>query len=222
MYNATFNKGQRRRKKRKPKTTDGKQNKRIAHLENILLPALEWKSRDINSFNAAITNVGYGNFPMFQLAQGDASDERVGDKVTLKSHNVSLSLTRADTSNIVRVIFAMTPSSTSLVLDDVLQYANYGVYGNAVFSSPYRKKASSTAKTYSILFDKVYNLTDDISTIVDKFKLKVPKKGRQVEFQGVASQMPDNYNLSLLAISDSTGIPHPIMDCSVRSKYIDL
>lgn len=222
MYNKTFNPGNKRRKRRKAKTTDGKQNQRIQKLENILLPSIEYKSKDINSFNVAVSSGGYANYPMFQLAQGSGHSERVGDKVTLKSMNCSLALSRSDASNIVRVILAATPSTTALTLSDVLEYSNYGVFGAAVFSSSYKRRATTSEQTYQILFDKVYNITDDITTLVDKFKLKLPKNGKVVEFNSVGQHMPDNWNVSLLAISDSTAVGHPLMDMSIRSKYIDL
>lgn len=222
MYNKTYNGGKKRSKKRKAKTTDGRQNQRIAKLENILLPSIEYKSKDINSSNVAVGSGGYANYPMFQLAQGSGHSERVGDKVTLKNMNCSLALTRADTNNIVRIIFAATPSTTALTLVDVLEYADHSVYGNLVFSSPYKRRATSSEKTYTILFDKCYNLTEEISTMVDKFKLKLPKNGKVVEFNSIGQHMPDNWNVSILAISDSTAVGHPVMNCNVRSKYFDL
>lgn len=222
MYNKTYNKGKSKWRPKKPKSTDGKQNQRIKKLENILYPAIEYKSKDINSTNVALSSAGYANHPMFQLVQGSGHSERVGDKVTLKNMNCSLALTRADTNNIIRIIFAVTPSTSALGLTDVLEYADHGVYGNLVFTSPYRRRASSSEKTYKILFDKVYNLTEEISTMVDKFRLKVPQKGKVVEFNSILQTMPDNYNVSLLAISDSTAVGHPIMNCTVRSKFYDL
>lgn len=222
MATKTFNKGQKKRRTKRAKGVNNRQNQRIAKLENLLLPTIEYKSRDIVTSGAIVNSAGYTNFPMFQLAQGEGVSERIGDKVTLMSHQVSLSLVKGDANNIIRVIFAVTPSDDHLSLSDVLEYSSYTTHSELVFSSPYKQRASNTAKSYKILFDKVYNLTDDINTLVDKFRLMLPKKGKQVNFSGVASQQPDNYNLSMLAISDSTSVVHPQLHAIVRSKYIDL
>lgn len=55
MYNKTFNKGKKYRRRKKAKSVNGKQNQRISKLENLLLPSLEYKSRDITTSNAAIS-----------------------------------------------------------------------------------------------------------------------------------------------------------------------
>ncbi len=224
MFNKTFNKGQKARRSRKPKTKNGQQDQRIKKLEQLVYPAVEYKSRDINTLQAAISSTAYVNYPMFQLEQGHGHSQRIGDKVTLKSMNCNLSLKKGDTTNVVRVIIAATPSTTHLVLSDVLTYSNTTTHGDAVFSSPYKRRATTAEKTYTILFDKVYNLTEEVDLIVDKFKCKIPggKKGKVCEFQAIGSQMPDNFNVSLMAISDSSAAGHPALSLNVRSKYIDL
>ena len=45
--------------------------KKIKKLENIAYPSIEWRSKDITTFDADVTNAGYANYPMFQLAKGD-------------------------------------------------------------------------------------------------------------------------------------------------------
>lgn len=223
MYNKTFNRGKKNRRSKKAKSTDGRQNQRIAKLENLLLPSLEFKSRDVTTSNAAISTSAYANYPMLQLEQGHGHSQRVGDKITLRSMNCKLALKKGDGTNVVRVILAATPSSTHLTLSDVLEYNNYTTHADMVFCSPYKRRAATAEKTYKIMFDKVYNLTEDVNTIVDSFKLDgIPKRGKQVEFQAIGSQQPDNFNVSLMAISDSTTSAHPQLSVIVRSKYIDL
>lgn len=221
-YSKTFNRGKKPVRKRRAKTKNGQQDARIKNLENLILPSIEYKSRDILCTDASVPSTGYVNYPMFQLEQGHGHAQRVGDKVTLKSMNCSLSLTRADGTNLVRIIMCATPSSTHLTAADVLEYSSQVTHGNMVFSSPYKRRAANAEKTYQILYDKVYNLTGDISTIVDKWKCSLPKNGKQVEFQAIGSQQPDNFNVSVIAISDSTTSTHPKMGLVCRSKYIDL
>jgi len=198
------------------------QNKRIKKLENIIYPSIEWKSRDVNAFAANITNAGYENYPMIQLAKGDSNSTREGDKVSLRHATLHLALTRGDTSNIVRVLVVATPSATHAGLSDVLEYHSTSSHGDMPFASPYQVKATNSEQTYKILADKVYQLKGDMSTLVTKIKLKLPKKGKNCEFVGDSSVSPNNYNISLLMISDSTATPHPTASYSFRVKYIDL
>ena len=208
--------------KQKALSKNKKQDKRIRKLENIVYPSIEWKSKDVNAFSANITNAGYQNYPMFQLAKGDTNSTREGDKVSLRYGTLHLSLTRGDTSNIVRVLVVATPSATYAGLSDVLEYHSFSANAEAVFSSPYQVKATNSEQTYKVLADRVYQLPSDKSTLTTKIKIKLPKKGRSCEFVGDGSVAPNNYNISLLMISDSTATPHPTASYSMRWKYIDL
>jgi hypothetical protein len=201
---------------------DAQQDKRIKKLENVVYPSLEWKTKDITAFDADVTNAGYANYPMFQLAKGDSNSTREGDKVSLRRGTLHLSLTRGDTSNIIRVIICATPSATHLSLSDVLEYHSYSSNADGVFSSPYQVKATNNEQTYTILADRVYQLPNDKSTVVAKIPIKIPKKGKSCEFFRDTSVSPNNYNISLLMISDSTGAPHPKASYVMRWKYLDL
>lgn len=196
--------------------------RRIVKLEDIIYPSIEWKNKDVAAFGQNVANTGYENYPMFQLAKGDTNSTREGDKVSLRHGTLHLSLTRGDTSNIIRVLIVATPSATFAGLSDVLEYHNFSTNGDAVFSSPYQVKATNSEQTYTVLADKVYQLKNDMSTVVDKIKIKLPKKGRSCEFVGDSSVAPNNYNISLLMISDSTATPHPKASYAMRWKYIDL
>ena len=214
--------GKRQYIKKKTSNIDKKQDRRIKKLENIVYPSIEWKNKDIKAVGTAISKDGYQNYPMFQLAKGDTNSTREGDKVSLRRGTLHLSLTRGDTSNIIRVLVVKTPSATYAGFSDVLEYHNFTTDSELVFSSPYQVKATNSEQTYTILADRTYQLKNDMSTVTDKIKLKLPKKGVNCEFVGDGSVMPNNYNISLLIISDSTGTPHPTASYVMRWKYIDL
>ena len=224
MPRNVFKRAQKKRKPKKAKSTDGKQNQRISKLERLVLPSIERKSRDIRAISAAISSSGYANQPMFQLEQGTANNQRIGDKVTLLSHQVNMSLVKAllDTTQTMRIMFIVTPSTTALTIDDVLEYGNYTTHADLVFSSPYKRKADTAENTYRVLFDKVYHFKDNQRVHTDKYQLMPNKNGKQVQFNSTGSVMPENYQLQLLAISDSTASPHPVISYVVRSKYLDL
>jgi hypothetical protein len=222
MPKNTFKGGKKKSKLRKAKTVDGRQNQRIKKLEQTVYPALEKKSRDIVAVSAPISSSGYANQPMCQIEQGDGANQRSGDKVTLKAHEVSMTLSAQDTTNSIRVLWIVTPSTTALGIDDVLEYGNYTTRGDLVFSSPYLRKPATAENTYKVLFDKVYHFESDRRLMTDKYLLDVPKAGRQLNFNSVGSVMPENYQLQILAISDSTASAHPAISYVCRSKYIDL
>lgn len=222
MPKNTYTKPQKRKKQKKAKSVNGRQNQRIAKLEKLVYPSIERKSRDIITSAAPIPSTGYSNEPMFQLEQGDANNQRVGDKVTLMSHDVSMTLASQDTTNSIRVLWIVTPSTTALNIDQVLEYGNYTTDGDLVFSSPYQRKASGAENTFRVLFDKVYHFESDRRLYTDKYQLIPKKSGKQLSFQSAGSVMPENYQLQILAISDSTASGHPTIGYVCRSKYIDM
>ena len=221
-YSKTYREKKKTKKRRRIKGKNNQQDARIKKLESMVYPSIEFKSNDILCTNAPISTSPYANYPMVQVAQGTASNQRIGDEIQLKSMDCSLSLTKGDSANVVRVIIAATPDDVNLVASDVLEYSNQTTHAELVFSSPYKKKSTNSAKTYTILYDKLYNIPADVSTIVDKFQCKLPKKGLTCHFQGLASQQPDNFNVSVIALSDSSATPHPAMGLVVRSRYTDL
>lgn len=214
--------GSKKAKAKKAKSTDARQNQRLSKLEKVVLGGVERKSRDINAFAAPISSSGYANQPMFQLEKGDGNNQRVGDKVTLLSHDVCMTLAAQDTTQSIRIIWLVTPSNTALSMTNVLEYGNYTTHGDAVFSSPYKRRASTSEGTYRIMFDKVYHFKDNQRLLTDKYQLIPNKNGRQCNFQSDGSVMPENYQLQLLAISDSAAAGHPAISYTCRSKYIDL
>lgn len=222
MPKNTFNGGQKVRKPRKAKSKNGQQDQRLAKLEKLVMPAIEYKSKDQINPDWTVSTTGRANYPMFALEQGDNNNERIGDKVTLLSHNISCTLRKGDLSNIIRVLWVVTPSTTAIGVSDVLEYANYTAHSDLVFSSPYKRRASTSETTFRVLFDKVYHFSEEQNTITDRYQLIPAKNGKQVQFNTVGSSMPDNYQLVMMAISDSAAAAHPALNVCCRSRYYDL
>lgn len=222
MGKNTF-KGGAKKIKRKNLKGDAKQNQRLKKLEKLVIPAIERKSKDQINPAWTVSSSGRANYPMFALEQGDGNNQRVGDKVTLMSHQVSVTAAAQDTTNSIRLLFVATPSTTPLTISNVLEYASYPSHGDLVFSSPYKKRASTSETTYKVMFDKVYHFEADRRLITDKFELRPGGiHGKQCNFNTDSNDMPENYQLIMMAISDSTAAPDPALNVCVRSKYIDL
>lgn len=209
--------------KKKNRKGEAKQNARIKKLENLILPAIEYKSKDQVNATWTVDSNGRVNYPMFALEQGDGNNQRIGDKVTLLSHALHMTIARGDSNQALRLMFVVTPSNTAITLNDVLEYSSWATYGDLVFSSPYRKRASTSETTYKVLFDKVYHFEDSLRLITDKVILKPGgAKGRQCQFNSTGNVQPENYQLLMMAISDSSAPADPAVNIVVRSKYFDL
>lgn len=210
------------KKKYKKLKGEKKQNERIKRIEKLVLPAIEVKSKDQVNSTWTVSSSGRANYPMFALAVGAEKNQRVGDKVTILSHQLNMTIAAADNTQALRLMFVVTPSTTALSISDVLEYSNYTTYGDLVFSSPYKRRASTAETSYNVLFDKVYHFEDSLRLITDRAILKCGKYGKEVQFNTSGSDQPENYQLIMLAISDSGSIPDPAVNIVVRTKYIDL
>ena len=220
-YSKTYKAPKKNKKAKKAKSKLGKLQKQLNAL-NDKVPKAEVKTVDINSFSTAVSSTAGANHPMVQIAQGNSAAQRDGDAIQLRSSTLNITLNKGDSSNIIRLIMAVTPSDSNLVLSDVLQYANLTSHGNLPFSSPLKTQPTTAEKTYEILFDKVYNLTEEVQTIVDRVKIDYGKKGKRLNFNATGSVAPENFNVSLMYISDSTASGHPTISYCFRSKFQDI
>ena len=160
MTNASksFRKARKPKKQRKARKKDARQDQRLKHLEQLVLPSIEYKTNDVTASQAPVGDVSipYVNQPMMQIAQGTGADERIGDKITVLSHNVTMKINSSDSTNVVRVIWVYTESTDTLAPSDILQYTSTADYG---LISPYKLKSTNNNIKYKILFDKIYKLT---------------------------------------------------------------
>jgi hypothetical protein len=220
-YSATYKKGRKNKRAKKAKSKFGKLAQKVQKLSNRL-PKIEMNVADINSFSTAVSSTAGANHPMIQIAQGNTSAQRTGDSVCLRSCQLNMVISKGDSTNILRIMLVATPSTSNLVLSDVLQYANLTSNGNLPFASPYKTQPTTAEKTYKVLFDKVYCVGDDQQTIVDRNLIQFGKKGKMLNFNAVSSVAPENYNISLLYISDSTASGHPTISYNFRYKFQDV
>jgi len=116
----------------KPRSKKTKLHEKVAKLEQLIYPGIDWKTKDTKAIAANIANTPYQNYPMCAIGQGSGNDQRTGDKVSLRHGTLYLSLTRGDTSNIIRVLLVKTPSSTFAGLSDVLEYHDVSTDGDLV------------------------------------------------------------------------------------------
>lgn len=206
---------------------DRKQDARIKALESMVMKTIENKQDEYNNSNLAVSSSGVRDGAFLQLNQNVGDNGRIGNSITLLKQQVDIFATQNTTSPIddwnrmrILVVEAMD-GSQPILLSDVLQYSSYTINGDLVFSSPYTTK-STTNRRYKVHMDKTFELNRlaNGATKVIKFVKKFGKSGKMVHFDD-GSSPPTNHQLSLLFISDSASLPHPLVSYSVRSTYKD-
>ena len=202
------------RRRRKPSLAT-----KVKKLSQIVNKTFETKTKDI-LYDLAIGTGGSNQPVQFALTQGDGSDERVGNKVTLKSVTLDATYVRADNYNRMRMILLQPLDGNEPVgLADVLKYNVYATHGNLVFSSPYTTR-TTTDRRYKILMDTTFEMNSFKNYAIKKGKITYSKGGKVIHYDGT-SVNPTSYNLQLLHISDSVAAPYPSAKLNIRFKYID-
>lgn len=227
----------RKYRKRRAKTTNGRQNQRLAKLEKTVFQSMERKSKtvywgsgtwNVSETGTALTNA---NYPALQLDRGAESDELIGNKINLLNQTIRFCLYGAaggteDTYNKVRLMICEPQGETQdLAISDVLTYAPANPMVNSaelVMCSPYTVKTAS-GKRYKVHYDRIFELNANNHQVVGKIKIKNGKNGKIVNFPEnlIGTQLPTDHNLCCFFMSDSGAIPHPKIELNVRSNYYD-
>lgn len=222
-----------RRKVRK----DKKQDSRIKSLEKMVYKTMENKQLNERVTNSAVDAVsafvatgfiqtGIGAEDGDQ--SGASAQARIGNTITLMNQKIKYTLEASalDVYNRVRVLIVESLDGNQLLgLGDILQYDDYGVFSNLVFCSPYTTK-TDTNRRYKVHSDRVFELNSNAkgATAYHSENIKFREggsPGKLLEFDGNTSTFPNNHNLQILAISDSSVSPHPRISAAIRSTYKD-
>lgn len=223
-------------KRRRGVKRSSKMNARITRLENQLKKTIEIKVNDFRPTGFAPVNIDTTGLTYLafarNLSQGEDSDERVGNKICLLSQTFK-GMVRSpagpldEQQNNVRLILVENigyTGVTDLALEDVLEYADFGLYGTQVLVSPYKLKVPTTKK-YRVLMDKVItmNKTDNGNYHFTKKITYGTKnnKGKILSFESATDTFPNNHRLVFFAISDSSAANHPDLTLNVRNRYKD-
>lgn len=146
------------------------------------------------------------------------SSARIGNSITLLRTALKFNFDVAATSesyNKWRVIVVeSTEGNQTIAAVDVLENPT------SPFVSQYTTKTNSN-KRYKILFDRIFecNRGHNGAKFYNYIK-KYGKTGRVVDYSG-SPETPTNYNINILAWSDSTVAPHPTMAYTLRHTYKD-
>lgn len=183
--------------------------------------------------------------------QSDASSEieqgviRLGDKITLKSVSIKGELntalgTGAENDSRIRLMLVRfiewdgqnAAVATSQVLQHYPTTVGAGPDPICVQYSPYKNviTASNSADLvkYQVLYDKQFNMQNQSfggnSQNGWRYKFNIKKtfpKGLVCQYSKALSDEPELNNIVLIALSDSSVTPHPLIKFSSRFKYMD-
>lgn len=212
-------------KSRYSRSTSKKVNK-LARQVSTLIKAPERKAHDI-LFNNNIGTTPNMWWFMEGLSIGTDVDQRIGEKVTLKSLRLRVTLTSADVYNDVRVmIFRLRPTGTSLsdYVDNLLQNP----------TDPFNSflKRNGTIK-YRLIYDKrilmggrLGNNNGGTASTIAQVKpllinVPVPKGGLSTHFTPSNTIAGTCESYMMLIFSDSGVTPYPVISGYARCVYTD-
>ena len=146
------------------------------------------------------------------------SSARIGNSITLMRTAMKFNFDVAATSesyNKWRVIVVESTEGNQPILPlDVLENPT------SPFISQYTTKTNNN-KRYKVLFDRIFETNRGHNGAkFYNFVKKYGKTGRVIDYSG-APETPTNYNINVLAWSDSTVAPHPTMSYTLRHTYKD-
>lgn len=153
---------------------------------------------------------------------------RIGNSVNLRSSTIKfhISLPRDIDGNLSSIGMATVcrimlvdnlSDSTSLLHNDILQTPSYPI------TSSYKNSIAS-GKRYKVLMDKTFTVNTDRPDKVFTFKMKLPKTGRVVHYDGTLDTNPSDFNVSLLYYCSDIGptsTNQPLMRYYVKSVFED-
>jgi len=219
-------------RRRKARTTNGRQNQRLKKLEKTVFTALERKVNDWQNgtwnISTTPTILSNASITSLQLEQGTGASNRTGQEICLLNQTIRYNLRIPDSGdafNQVRMIVCeSTDGSQTLTLADVLQYGNHSVYSTEmIMASPYKTKVSSDNKGYKVHFDKAFELNAyDSRCFTGEVKIRYGDSGKKLQYPGLAAaEQPVNHNLHIMLVSDSGSVLHPGVAINIRSRFYD-
>jgi len=212
---------------------DKNQDKRLKELENFIYKTIENKQVNSLNTNLSIPSTGVRDGQFLSVAQGTSDGvivgdpARIGNTITLMNQRFNFCFHQnplgiIDDWNRMRVLIVEAiDGNQALLVNDVLQYSDYALYGELIFSSPYTTK-TTTNRRYRICMDKTFELNYRAHGATKVIKhVEKWKGGKLVEFDGDTSSTPTNHQMSIFFLSDSGAVPHPAVSYTVRSTYKD-
>lgn len=148
------------------------------------------------------------------IAQGDADNQRIGDKVRLLSLSLGINMaSNASTAaNAVRIIIVSTRVEGTPVLLDILE--------DAAVPQSMISRYTNQATTQKVLWDKTFNLTTSVTAEVKEIYLNVflRKELGSIEFDNGATTAPKGKIFMITQGRDNTNSPAIAVEAVLKYK----
>lgn len=148
------------------------------------------------------------------IAQGDGSDQRIGDKATLKSLNVRgyMEAESADVTNTLR--FMVVKGKSGLDQSQI---------STSDFPSVYACVTPDMRDKYTVLFDKVYTLKcswDGTNTVQEQRPInwKFNLRNARIRFNPGAATVAGG-GVYIYAVSNSSVVSHPDIEYATELRF---
>ncbi|AUM61975.1 capsid [uncultured virus] len=204
--------------------------RRLTKVEKKQVVKIVRANQELKYFNSITAASGLSTTPtMFQLTnipQGDTDTTRDGDRLKLLKFYVRGSFVFGDSTNFIRLIFFQwkpnsTPVSTSVLLP--------GPSGSVDYLSQYNH---DLRQEYKILYDKTFTLVSYsqvgvpsnqyIPIASNSIKLfKFMRKPKSTNLQYTGGTTSGTNQVWWMAMTDSSVVPHPAIEMSVKFMFTD-
>lgn len=189
---------------------------RVARVEakRVVARAVETKIYDLTSHSNAIDwSTGYVLSVSSAIARGTGETNYIGDKIAPVGIRCAFQYTRADASNMLRLVVIQNKAGGVPLLNTLLQ-------GTANLSAPLSPYDTNYDNTYRVLYDKVVSM-DNIRNLTSVHIVKIPgKKLRPIVFNDAAGTIEAG-GIYFCWISDSGAAAHPTVDLRMRLYFKD-
>lgn len=168
---------------------------------------------------------------LFALGQGDADDQREGNKIRALNFDIRGALSTAHIGDQFVRIIVVQWSEAPGVAGDILKYtfATLGADGMAVINSPY---ARDPTQPYKILYDKVHKLRKDHDSVAapctKQFRINCKlgkgkqKDGVEMTYGGTAVSNPINSGIRIFMaygqFGSTSGVPS--FQWKIRERFV--
>lgn len=161
------------------------------------------------SSTATLTNIS-------AVTQGDSDTSRDGDQIYLKNIDFRAYLTRADTSNLVRlIVFQWRPSTQLATPTAATILENYAGDGTLDLV---RHWNYDNKRNFKVLYDRLITLNEDIANRTVKFNLN-KSLIKKIQFDNGGTN--HNNAVYVMYLSDSSAATHPSIDARIETTYLD-
>lgn len=211
-----YRKTRRAYRKRPAKKSGANYTRQIARAEakKVVAKSIETKMFDHSAAAQAVDwNTGVVASVTTGIGRGTGEGDYIGDKITPCGLSVRLQLTRADATQLIRILVIQNKAGGIPLLSTLLQSV-----ANA--TAPLSPLDNDYENTYRVLYDKTWSM-DSVRGTSTQARITIPRhKFRSLVFNDQFGTI-EKGGIYLCAISDSGAAAHPVLDYRMRFYYRD-